>query len=107
MIDRDSYHYKYNVLQLKSAIVRVRDILRVSYSDIMCIVLCVSRWWYWGRNVRPAIQIVTITLLIPCCIPSTTYTITIYIVKISNKNNKNIRNNWKSSEINKNIFILL
>ena len=36
--------------------------------------------------VRPAVQIVTITLLIHYCISSTTYAITIYNVKISNEN---------------------
>ena len=63
-----------------------RGILRVSYSDTMRIVLCYRFCCYGMGYVRPVIQVVTITLQIHYCISSTTYTITIYIVIISNEN---------------------
>ena len=49
--------------------------------------------------VRPVIQTLTITLPIHYCISSTTYAITIYIVKISRENYGIMRNNCKLSEI--------
>ena len=51
--------------------------------------------------VRPAVQIVTITLLIHYCILSTTYATNNYSVIISRENHRIIGNNWKLSEINK------
>ena len=57
--------------------------------------------------VRPVIQTLTIHLLIHYCISSATYLTTNYIVNNKQQKLRNIRNNWKSSEINKNIFILI
>ena len=82
---------------MKASDSKGRDGLRVSYSVIR-MVLYVSFYvidfvvtiWDMMGYVRPAVQIVTITLLIHYCISSTTYAITNY-----NVNNKQ----WKLQNI--------
>ena len=54
--------------------------------------------------VRPAVQIVTITLPIHYCISSTTHFINNYNVNNKQWKLQNIRNNCKLSEINKNNY---
>ena len=57
---------------------------------------------YYGIGyVRPAIQIVTNPLPTLYCIFSTTYATTIYIVNNKQQKLQNIRNNCKTSKINK------